>query len=99
MTEIEKTCETMSADGWTEWKGGKCPVPESTLVDVKFRNGCTSATNPAEEWDWQRDGGFADIVAYRVVEPIAVADHPNWADAKPEVPPPAPFVTSSQWRL
>ena len=27
------------ADGWIEWNGGKCPVPEGTLVDVRYRDG------------------------------------------------------------
>lgn len=59
------------ADCWIEWSGGDCPVPEGTLVDVKFANGEPAAgVIPAEEWDWTHDepiDGF-DIVAYRVVQ-------------------------------
>ena len=30
------------ADGWIEWKGGRCPVERCTMVDVKYANGITN---------------------------------------------------------
>ena len=64
----------MSARTWIEWSGGKCPVHESTTVDVKFRDGydhrdCYGST--ADSWNWYHNTLVPDedIIAYRVVEP------------------------------
>lgn len=67
-------------DGWIEWHGGKCPVAEGTLVDVKFRDGREASSKPANVIDnrysadaspafWSSDGGGNDIVAYRLRKP------------------------------
>lgn len=66
------------ADGWTEWKGGKCPVDHGTLVDVRFRDGMEMAGAPAGltpdhfprhliSWGWC-DAPSA-IIAYRLHKP------------------------------
>jgi hypothetical protein len=56
------------SDGWIEWKGGECPVPKGTLIDVKYDDGykreCKAGDNYAE--DWSRTGHPRDIVAYRL---------------------------------
>lgn len=67
--------ESKVEDDWIEWKGGKCPVPEGTLVDVKHMDGDTfysiRALSPediyAENWAVTEEKG--SIVAYRVVTP------------------------------
>lgn len=70
----------MSND-WIEWKGGECPVPPDTMVEVRYRSAILpiSAADLAcrENWDWQPSEhgltGSFDIVAYRVVsEPPGV---------------------------
>lgn len=51
---------------WIEWRGGECPVPDGTLVDVRYRwTGITDrARDPRElHWDDRRGG---TIVAYRI---------------------------------
>ena len=87
------------ADGWIEWKGGKCPVEKGTLVDVKYRgdvvrigmaalvpvNKCHGVTDPY----WRKDGGKGDIIAYRLHKPevksTAVGDDETNLAAKEEL--------------
>jgi hypothetical protein len=61
------------ADGWIEWRGGECPVPNGTIVDVRMRRedeyGDTFTNEPCDDWDWSHANGDSDIVAYRVVPP------------------------------
>jgi hypothetical protein len=67
------------AEGWIEWKGGKCPVHYGVLVDVKYRDGGFGHKLPAQEdsnkWRdaesrfWINDGHHSDIIAYRVAKP------------------------------
>lgn len=54
---------------WTEWKGGECPVPSDTVVEVRFRDGEVSAGAEAAYFWWDCRGKARDIVAYRVVQP------------------------------
>ena len=57
-------------DGWIEWRGGECPIPDRTPVEVKFRNGKTNPNHNAEAWGWQSCPELPmdhDIVAYRIV--------------------------------
>jgi hypothetical protein len=57
-------------DGWIEWNGGNCPVPNDAHVEVKLRGSSSSFdTGKGGEWGWRIDpekpsGG--DIVAYRL---------------------------------
>lgn len=71
-------------DGWMEWKGGDCPLPKGTRVDVRLRDGSTELS--AYAWGrnddvsrefkssyagwafWLDEGDECDIIAYRVVE-------------------------------
>lgn len=65
-------------DGWIKWEGGKCPLPEGTLVDVRYRSGeqkfgipCR-VTVPGYEATapfWRNDNQRADIIAYRLHRP------------------------------
>jgi len=60
-------------DGWIEWGGGERPVRADALVETKFRStavpGITPAygATPAHHLRWSHDGGWGDILAYRVV--------------------------------
>lgn len=54
---------------WIEWKGGDCPVPVGTLVQVKFLDGDTDEQLSGDlRWDWLHDGSAGDIIAYRLHE-------------------------------
>lgn len=67
------------AGEWIEWKGGDCPVPKGTLVDVRYRVGREEYGIPALEFssgfnrmsaiDWTDDDAAADITAYRLHHP------------------------------
>lgn len=58
----------MTDDGWIEWEGGKCPVAEDAIVDVKFGDGEVDGPSTAGGWDWvHRTAGLGgDIIAYRL---------------------------------
>lgn len=68
-------------DGWVRHRGGKCPVEEGTLVDVRYRDGeirykrkalsdsdCASE-NWTHEKDKESDLATCDIMAYRIHTP------------------------------
>jgi hypothetical protein len=71
-------------DGWIEWKGGECPVPTCTVVDVKQRCGKiilnqmawgrnrhhnnVNAHSKAGHAFWRNDGSISDIIAYRIAQ-------------------------------
>lgn len=54
---------------WIEWNGGECPVPEDTLVRVRFRSG-NEDDCPADILWWGRTSGNLghDIIAYRIIK-------------------------------
>lgn len=64
--------------GWIEWAGGKCPVEEGTLVDVRYRDSeyyhdslgvyALSSFGVGADY-WVRDGLSNDIIAYRLHKP------------------------------
>lgn len=61
-------------DGWIKWRGGECPVPKGTLVDVKYRDGGEASCVPAMEFvsggrfavEWDHSGTNGDIIGYRL---------------------------------
>jgi len=55
---------------WIEWKGGECPVPAATPVEVKFRKGRVNRKEHAGSWGWLSDEDEPrpyDIIAYRII--------------------------------
>lgn len=59
-------------DGWIDWPGGECPVEESTLVEVKYRNELPyhiKGINAAGKWNWRHYDHNGDIIAYRLHQP------------------------------
>jgi len=61
------------AMNWTPWTGdSRAPVPDDTVVEVKFRDGTISKSNRPSRWlDWAHHDLDWDIVAYRVLhEPV-----------------------------
>lgn len=61
--------------GWKRHRGGKCPVPIFTEIEVRYRNG-TRLTHEveglmADPCIWEHMTGFTseiDIMAYRILE-------------------------------
>lgn len=73
MTPSSPHNETV-ADGWIEWRGGKCPVDAETHVQYRMTDGHedfgplgTQEGWPAGNLRWDRHDPFTDIAAYRVV--------------------------------
>jgi len=55
--------------GWIRWDGGKCPVEELSIVDVKHRDGDVFtgvlAMKDCQADDWEHRGHAGDIISYR----------------------------------
>lgn len=62
--------DVQAEKSWVEHNGAAaCPVPDDTVVDIKFRNGEVESNTKALWWSWGTSGGPYEIVAYRVVKP------------------------------
>lgn len=72
--------DDVNVDSWIYHTGGWCPVPDGTLVDVKYRDGSVlhglpanidlpgvSYTRDAGSQFWINDNQENDIIAYRIV--------------------------------
>lgn len=61
--------DAQAGESWIECDGcGARPVPDDTVVDIKFRSGEVESNTKALWWSWGATGGLYDIVAYRVVK-------------------------------
>lgn len=61
-------------DGWIDWPGGEFPVIESTMVDVRYRDGSIHKAQRADSYEWGHGYAHfvttgADIIAYRLHNP------------------------------
>lgn len=60
-------------DGWIEWGGGECPVSNSTMVEVRYRDGQLRPSLRADSYWWGHGYSFvatdAEIIAYRLRQP------------------------------
>lgn len=59
---------------WIDWHGGECPVSDSTMVEVRYRNGEVKAAAPADFYEWGHGRPHfvitgCDIIAYRLHKP------------------------------
>lgn len=88
-------------EGWIKWGGGKCPVDDGVLVDVKYRdgevgfnlpaNGLTDDARDASGSFWHNDVNNNDIVAYRLAvqnDDDAGRTYGDDEEAQPEKPTP-----------
>lgn len=55
-------------EGWVEWSGGECPVP-NTVVWAQLRIGECLPLDTANSLRWSHDWGQRDIIRYRVHQP------------------------------
>ena len=63
-----------ASEGWIEWGGGECPVDDTELVEVKYRDGRIKNPEPAGIYIWtnghlDKKTTSADIIAYRLHKP------------------------------
>lgn len=104
----EKKVRKANKEGWIRHRGGKCPVEDISLIEVRRRNGKTNILedNDAENTNetWLHVGDNDDIMAYRHVK-IEPADI-YAADENTESAPVVEFIKSTvgqidgplQWR-
>lgn len=95
LTKNGKIVPLVDDEGYTYCEGGECPVPEGTLVDVKYRSGHIEKSIPALVDDcvnvgqrytacnWKDDCGSATIVAYKLSEKQPAAEAPQEAKLEP----------------
>lgn len=65
-------------DGWVEWHGGECPLPQMAQIEYKMRTTTKTYRHNAGSLGWNHTGTGGDIVAYKVV------DEPQTAPSKPQ---------------
>jgi len=70
---VSEASSAADGDGWIEWSGGVCPVPASTTVDVRLRDGTVYEDQDPHPASWKHIWREADIVAYRVASVISQA--------------------------
>lgn len=63
-------------DGWIRHRGGKCPVDDGTMIDIRCRDGivkegvvCGDQLARTSGMFWMREGDNAEVVAYRLHKP------------------------------
>jgi len=59
--------DSLIPEGWTAHTGGICPLPDDARVNVMFRAGWETDSEPVSRFDWTHDGEPDDIIAYQVV--------------------------------
>lgn len=67
-------------DGWIEWHGGECPVPDGVPIGLLFRDGDVLEEVMSDGWRWSHEGLKADIVAYRIAEPAEPTKKDGWIE-------------------
>jgi hypothetical protein len=55
-------------EGWITWGGGKCPLPPTTDINVRFRDGGRWSGVTASRVVWEHKFGSRDVIAYRVIK-------------------------------
>ena len=68
------TCEMWQAERdrqkggeWKRHRGGKQPVADGVMVDVKFNDGTQRDGEFAEHWEWRKEDADPRITQYRVI--------------------------------
>lgn len=52
---------------WKRHRGGKCPVSENSVIDVKLDTGDTMKNEVAGNWAWSHQDIYPRIMQYRVI--------------------------------
>lgn len=55
------------SNSWVGWTGGECPLPHSSIVNLKFADGSEFSRTAVSIWEWQHKGIATDIVAFQLV--------------------------------
>ena len=64
--EYYQAYPNVDADGWIEWKGGKCPVDKDARIDIRMTGGATHYDTDTD-WGWNADS--FKITHYRLHKP------------------------------
>lgn len=95
LTKDSKIVPLVDNDGYIYWNGGECPVPEGTLVDVKYYSGHVeksipalvgNCVNPGQKftaYSWENGLGPGTIVACKLTEKQSAVEAPQAAKQGP----------------
>ncbi|WP_075881472.1 hypothetical protein [Vreelandella massiliensis] len=96
---VDHTCwkaHVADDDGWIDWNGGECPLPDGHPVEVKHRNGLTYTEKCGEyhSHSWSHMDHKGDIIAYRpILDDQEQPATPKWQGTKDGPPPAGTLVT------
>lgn len=68
---LAKEPDTKTEPAWIEWKGGKCPIPDTVKRwEYRLRDGyqCSDPGCPPSAYDWEGKVALCQVVAYRVLD-------------------------------
>lgn len=65
--QSEAELEHLARDGWIDWKGVGCPVPDDTIVEILCKDGDRFGPAPAKLWVWSQCG-MGTVIAYRIAD-------------------------------
>lgn len=75
--KMKKAAPKKNAEGWIRHRGGKCPVDDGTLIDIRCRDGivkegvvCGDQFTRTSEMFWIHEGDNAEVMAYRLHKPV-----------------------------
>lgn len=63
--------------GWRLWNGGRCPLGQGELHEIRLRNGLVQRGTDPYQWYWRHTGIDCDIVAFRSLGRPARVAHPG----------------------
>lgn len=69
VTESQWQAERDRQNGgeWRRHRGGKCPVSENSVIDVKLDTGDTIKNEVAGDWEWSHQDIHPRIMQYRII--------------------------------
>lgn len=59
--------DRQKGDEWKRHRGGKCPVSENSVIDVKLDTGDTMKNEVASDWEWSHQDVHPRIMQYRII--------------------------------
>jgi hypothetical protein len=108
LTKDGKIVPLVDDDDYTYWEGGGCPVPEGTLVDVKYRDGHIELAIPARvreketgqkcvACNWSVHDADSCITAYKLSEKQPAVEAPVEAPQETKQEPPTLRPRREMW--
>ena len=67
-----------NSEGWIEWNGGECPLPDDVQCEYRMRDGEIDTAKGSSLW-WHVEQEDTDIIAYRpILSEPSKPEAPEW---------------------